>query len=169
MRDRQHPALRFELAPGRPWAWAGPGGPVDAALADLLAAASYARIVRLPGREAIDLAAIRAAHEHAADAALQARNSDLAHRLVHEQAEVTSPALVGEEEAAKLLGIGVRTLHNYRLVYRSICPPVLITGGQRTHWLWAPGQFAAWQQSRPGKGWRRGRTGAQEASSRPER
>ena len=70
MRDRSEPGLRFALAPGGPWQWTGPGGPAEATLTDVLAAASNARLAGLPGYEAIDLAAVHAAHQAAAQAAL---------------------------------------------------------------------------------------------------
>ena len=158
MRDRLNPGLRFELAPGGPWRWTGPGAPADVTLADILAAVNYARVAKLPGYEAIDLASVHAAHDNAVQTALRDGDTDLAARLVHEQSEVAAAAMINEEDAAKRLGILGKSLNIIRLQYRTICPPVLIAGQHRTKWFWAPGQFEAWMQQRPGKGWRKGRT-----------
>jgi hypothetical protein len=158
MRDRLNPGLRFELAPGGPWRWMGPGGPADVTLADILAAVNYARIAKLPGYEAIDLASIHAAHDHAMQAALRDGDTDLAARLMQEQSEVAAGAMMSEEDAATRLGILGKSLNIIRLQYRTICPPVLIAGQRRTKWFWAPGQFEAWMRARPGKGWRKGHT-----------
>jgi hypothetical protein len=160
MRDRRQAGLRFELAPGRPWRWTGPGGQADVTLADIMAAVNHARIVELPGWPDIDLAAIHAAHDRATRAALGDRDVELAARLVREQAEVSAAALIGEEDAARRLGIVAHTLDGFRYQYRSICPPVLIAGQRRTKWFWGPAQFSAWEQARPGKGWRKGRRAA---------
>ena len=154
MKDRHQPGLRFELAPGGPWRWTGPAGPPDVTLADILAAVNYARIAKLPGYEAIDLASIHAAHDRAMQAALAGGGTELAGRLMHEQSEVAAAALISEEAAARQLGIKGRSLNIIRLQYRSICPPVLIAGERRTKWFWAPGQFSAWRTRRPGKGWK---------------
>lgn len=159
LRDRDDAGFRFELAPGRPWQWTGPGGPADASLSDVLAAVNTARLTNLPGYEQIDLAAVQAAHEQAAREALAGGDSALAARLVAELGEVAATALVGEEEAARRLGISGRSLNNLRLAVRAICPPVLIAGQRRTKWFWAPAQFSAWQDARPGKGWRLGLEG----------
>jgi hypothetical protein len=51
--------------------------------------------------------------------------------------------------------------------YRTICPPVLIAGDQRTKWFWAPSQFAAWEAARPGEGWRLGLSGSAARSTVP--
>jgi hypothetical protein len=162
MRDRLNPGLRFEIAPGGPWRWAGPGGPAgdEVTLADILAAVNYARIAKLPGYEAMDLASIHAAHDQAMQAALGDGETDLAARLMREQSAVAAAALISEEDAARRLGILGKSLNIIRLQYRTICPPVLIAGQQRTKWFWAPGQFEAWVRTRPGKGWRKGRTSA---------
>jgi hypothetical protein len=156
LRDRAEPGFRFALPAAGPWQWAGPGDPVAASLADVLAAAGNARIAGLPGYEDIDLAAVHDAHQQAIMAALDASQGDLARRLLSEQAEVTAASLVGEEEAARELEITPHTLDVIRLQYKSICPPLLIAGNQRTKWFWGRGQFAAWKDARPGKGWRRG-------------
>ena len=156
MRDREHPGLRFTLPPGGGWQWTGPAGLFDASLTDVLAAACYARVAGLPGHELIGQAAIHAAHEQAARAAVRDGDAALAARLMDEQSEVSAPALVGEEEAARRLGITGRSLNNLRLQYRTICAPVLIAGDRRTKWFWAPAQFAAWQDGRPGRDWRKG-------------
>jgi hypothetical protein len=155
MLDRDKPGLRFALAPGGPWQWAGPGGPAEATLTDVLAAASNARLGRLPGYEAIDLAAVHAAHQAAARAALAAGDAALADRLMTEQSEVAAGALVSEETAAERLGWTWRSMNSRRLEGR-ICPPVFIAGDRRTKWFWAAAQFDAWLQARPGKGWRLG-------------
>ena len=76
-----------------------------------------------------------------------------------EQSEVAATALISEETAAGRLGITGRSLNNLRLSVKSICPPVLIAGDRRTKWFWAPAQFGAWQEARPGRGWRAGQTG----------
>lgn len=154
MKDRQQPGLRFEIAGTGPWRWTGPDGPPDVTLADILAAVNYARIAKLPGYELIDLASIHAAHDRAMQAALDSGDTDLAGRLMREQSEVAAAGLISEEAAVLQLGIKGRTLNIMRLQYRSICPPVLIAGARRTKWFWAPGQFAAWSRTRPGKGWR---------------
>ena len=158
LRDRREAGFRFELAPGGPWRWAGPGGPADVSLTDVLAAVNCARLVELPGYQDIDLAAVHAAHERAAQDALAVGDAELAARLLHEQSDAA--ALVSEEEAARRLGITGRSLNNLRLSVRSICAPVLIAGDQRTKWFWARSQFAAWEAARPGKGWRLGRSGS---------
>lgn len=158
--ERREPGLRFELAPGRPWQWAGEDGPAEASLTDVLAAVSTARLTGLAGWKDVDLAAVHAAHQAAAVHAVTVGDSALAVRLMGEQAEVSAAALIGEEEAARQLGITQRSLNNLRLSYRTICPPVLIAGDQRTKWFWAPGQFAVWKAARPGRGWRAGSTGA---------
>jgi hypothetical protein len=167
LRDRTTPGLRFQLAPGEPWQWTGPDGQADASLTDVLAAVNTARLVSLPGYEDIDPAAVHAAHGRAAHAALAAGDTALAGRLLAEQSEIASAALVGEEEAARRLGITGRSLNNLRLAYRTICPPVLIAGDQRTKWFWAPAQFGAWQAARPGKGWRLGHTASATAGATP--
>lgn len=156
VRDRAEPGFRFALPDAGPWHWAGPGDPVAASLADVLAAASNARIAGLPGYDDIDLAAVHDAHQHTIMAALEASQGDLARRLLSEQAEVTAASLVSEEEAARELGITPHSLDVIRLQYKSICPPLLIAGNQRTKWFWGRGQFAAWKDARPGRGWRRG-------------
>jgi hypothetical protein len=158
MLDRHHAGLRFDLAPGSPWRWTGDGGPADISLTDVLAAVNYARLAEVRGHERIAPAAIRAAHERAAQAALRSGDGELAARLVREQAEVA--VLVSEEDAAGRLRITGHSLHNLRLSYRTICAPVLIAGTRRTKWFWTDGQFTAWQQARPGRGWRRGQSSA---------
>jgi hypothetical protein len=155
IQDRDEPGLRFSLTAGGPWQWTGPGGPAEATLTDVLAAVNNARLARLPGYEAIDLAAVHAAHQAAARAALAGGDAALADRLMTEQSEVAVIALVSEEVAAGRLGIGGRSMDNMRLEGR-ICPPVFIAGDRRTKWFWAPAQFDAWLQARPGKGWRLG-------------
>ena len=121
----------------------------------MLAAVNNARLARLPGYDAIDLAAVNAAHQAATRAALAGGDAALADRLMTEQAEVAASALVSEETAAERLGITWRSMNNLRMEGR-ICPPVFIAGGRRTKWFWAPAQFDAWLQARPGKGWRLG-------------
>ncbi|MGH3409302.1 MAG: hypothetical protein ACRDRJ_43440 [Streptosporangiaceae bacterium] len=157
IRDRAEPGFRFVLPDAGPWQWAGPGDPVAASLADVLAAAGNARIAGLPGYDDIDLAALHDAHQQAIVAAMDAGRDDLARHLLSEQAEVSAASLVGEEDAARDLEITAHSLDVIRLQYKSICPPVLIAGNQRTKWFWARGQFAAWKDTRPGKGWRRGK------------
>lgn len=158
LRDRDKPGLRFELGDDGPWQWAGAGGPLEVTLADVLAAVSTARLTQTPGWDAIDPAAIQAAHQKAVSGAIAAGNTDLAGRLSGEQAEVSPGGMVSEETAAARLGITGRSLNNLRVGTRAICPPVFIAGNKRTKWFWAPGQFGAWCAARPGRGWWRAGT-----------
>jgi len=156
LRDRARPGFRFMLPAAGPWQWAGPGAPAAASLADVLAAVSAARLAGLPGYRDIDLAAIHDAHQRATLAALESGQHDLARLLLSEQADVAAASLVSEEQAAAELGITPHSLDVIRHQYKTIPPPVLIAGDQRTKWFWARGQFAAWKDARPGRGWRRG-------------
>jgi hypothetical protein len=166
MNQRQRPGVMFELAAGGPWRWVGAGGPLEATLVDVLAAANFAALDDLPGSRKIHLPAIHQAHQAAIELALADNDLDLLRRLQAEQAMIAAPNLVSEEESARVQGhrqglkgpLRVSSLNNQRLMYRSSAPPVLIAGESRHKWFWARDQFQEWLKRRPGRDWREGQT-----------
>jgi hypothetical protein len=164
IKDRTAPGLRFELAPGRPWRWTGTGGPCEARLVDVLAAATLAH---LGGAEPLRRS-ILAAHCGAAVAALRGGDAALAERLQREQETVVD--CVDEWELGTLMDppVRYRTVKNYKLNGpRRVPPPIQVVGHRQTVWLWARTQAQAWVAGRPGIAWRSGLSDAEiEASGR---
>jgi hypothetical protein len=157
IKDRATPGLRFELAEGTPWRWVGRDGPVEAALVDVLAAAT---LEALDGR-AVPRGAILSAHALALVTAVRQGRLDLAERLGREQQTVLDT--IDEWQLGGLIDppVRYRTIKNYKHNSpKRVPPPIQVVGHQQTVWLWARGQATAWIAARPGIAWRTGLTDA---------
>lgn len=157
IKDRAAPGLCFELARDRPWRWVGRGGPVEATLADVLAAAG---LEALRGHQ-VARRPILAVHAHALVTAVRDGRAGLAERLAREQELVLDT--VDEWQLGGLIDppVRYRTIKNYKLnTPRRVPPPVQVAGHRQTVWLWARAQATAWIAARPGVGWRSGLTDA---------
>lgn len=58
------------------------------------------------------------------------------------------------KDVAERLGVSVKTVHEYRA--RGVLPPSDVPGSRSL--LWKEETITAWQQDRPGQGWRKDRT-----------
>jgi hypothetical protein len=157
IKDRATPGLSFELAEGTPWRWVGRDGPVEVALVDVLAAATFET---LDGR-AVSRPAILSAHALALVTAVRRGQLDLAERLGREQQAVLDT--IDEWQLGGLIDppVRYRTIKNYKHNSpKRVPPPIQVVGYQQTVWLWARGQATAWIAARPGIAWRTGLTDA---------
>lgn len=155
IKDRAAPGLRFELAQGRPWRWVGRGGPIEAELVDVLAAAT---LETLNGIQMLR-GPILSVHAHALVTAVRAGDVHLAERLERQQEAVVDS--IDEWELSGLMEppLRHRTIKNYKLnTPRRVPPPIQVVGNRQTVWLWARIQAQAWVAARPGVAWRSGLT-----------
>src|SRR6266536_964485 len=155
IKDRADPGLRFELAHGQPWRWVGKGGPTEAELVDVLAAAT---LETLSGIQVLR-GPILSMHTLALVTAVRSGAIDLAERLGREQEAVVDS--IDERELGGLMEppVRYRTIKNYKLnTPQRVPPPIQVVGNRQTVWLWARTQAQAWIAARPGVAWRSGLT-----------
>lgn len=155
IKDRAAPGLRFELAQGQPWRWAGRGGPIEVELVDVLAAAT---LETLNGIQVLR-GPILSMHARALVTAVRGGEIHLAERLERQQEAIVDS--IDEWELGGLMEppLRHRTIKNYKLnTPKRVPPPIQVVGNRQTVWLWARTQAQAWVAARPGVAWRSGLT-----------